>query len=86
MSSNEEDFISPADSKLLVYKITKDLRLNIKKSNYSLDELVKKHYDLSDYKNGYALVFRLSVDDYHHYCYIDDGKTLEPCIDIEIVT
>ena len=25
------------------------------------------------YKNGYCLIFRLGVDDYHRYCYVDDG-------------
>lgn len=76
MSNKDVDFISPADSKLLVYKIDDDLILNIKKSKYTLSELVNNNYDLSSYKNGYALVFRLSVDDYHHYCYIDDGETV----------
>ena len=76
MSNDKNDFISPADSKLLVYRINEDLILNIKQSSYTLEELVKGGYNLDDFKNGYALVFRLSVDDYHHYCYIDNGKTL----------
>jgi phosphatidylserine decarboxylase len=25
------------------------------------------------YAGGTMLVFRLTVDDYHHYCYVDDG-------------
>ena len=77
MINNNNYFISPADSKLLVYKITKDCLLNIKGSNYTLDELVKEKYDLSEYQNGLCLIFRLSMDDYHHYCYPDSGKLLK---------
>ena len=41
MINNSNYFISPADSKLLVYRISDDCILNIKSSNYSLSELVK---------------------------------------------
>ena len=40
----------------------------IKNSTYSLEQLIKEK---ANYK--YALVFRLSVDDYHHYIFPDDG-------------
>ena len=68
-----EDFISPADSKLLIYKITPKQKVTIKNSTYTLDDLVDNKIDLKDFKNGYCLVFRLALDDYHRYCYIDDG-------------
>ena len=64
--------ISPCDSKLLAYKITKDLTLKIKESYYSIDTLVDKKI-MKEYTDGYALVFRLSTDNYHRYCYIDSG-------------
>lgn len=73
LSKNKNSFISPADSKLLVYNITNDLKLFIKGSTYTLNELVNNEEDLSAYKNGLCLVFRLCVDDYHHYCYPDNG-------------
>lgn len=73
--NNKNSFISPADSKLTIYNITDDLKLSIKGSTYTLNELVNNEEDLSAYKNGQCLVFRLSVDDYHHYCYPDSGKT-----------
>ena len=75
--SNKNNFISPADSKLTVYKITDDLKLTIKGSTYKLNDLINNEEDLKDYKNGHCLVFRLSVDDYHHYCYPDSGKLLK---------
>ena len=77
MTKNPKRFISPADSKVLAYDITEDLMLTIKGSTYSLNELVNNEEDLSEFKNGKCLVFRLSVDDYHHYCYPDSGKLLK---------
>ncbi|SCW26936.1 phosphatidylserine decarboxylase [Ruminococcaceae bacterium YRB3002] len=69
-------FISPADSKVLLYRITDDLRMNIKGRDYSVDELVGGKTDVSSYHNGLALVFRLSMDDYHRYCFVDRGRLL----------
>lgn len=71
------EFASPADSKLLVYKITKDLKVTIKNSTYTLNELVDNKIDLKDYKNGYCLIFRLAVDDFHRYVFPDSGVVEE---------
>lgn len=71
----ESNFISPAESKVLVYKITKDLKVNIKNSTYTLEELIKSDVDES-FINGNCFIFRLSVNNYHRYCYVDSGKTL----------
>ena len=30
--------------------------------------------EIKGFENGYALVFRLGVSDYHHYIFIDDGN------------
>ena len=32
---------------------------------------------MTEYKNGYCLVFRLALDDYHRYCFPTSGKTKE---------
>ena len=74
---NKNYFISPADSKLMVYKITEDLKVKIKQSFYTLNDLIQNDTILSEYKNGNCLVFRLGFDDYHRYCYIDNGKVEE---------
>ena len=65
--------ISPCDSKLCAYKIEDDLTLYIKNSYYDIDTLIEKEI-MNEYKGGYALVFRLSTDNYHRYCYIDSGS------------
>ena len=74
IDKKEKNLISPCNSKLLVYNIKKDLKVNIKNITYTLNELFDNE-KLDEFKNGYMLVFRLAVDDYHRYCYIDDGKT-----------
>ena len=66
--------ISPADSKVLCYDIGDDLKFTVKGSVYTPDEIVGNNIDLKGYAGGRALVFRLSMDDYHHYCHIDSGK------------
>lgn len=70
---NPERLISPCDGKLLVYPINKDSSFSIKNSIYNVADLTGGK-SFKDYNDGLALIFRLEVNDYHHYCYIDDGK------------
>lgn len=72
ISRDVSELVSPADSKLTVYKLGKDNSFKIKKSVYSLNELFDE--DVRGFADGYALVFRLGVTDYHHYIFIDDGS------------
>lgn len=69
-------FVSPCDSKLTCYKINEDTIFEVKNTLYSVNSLLKDDKLAEEYKNGYALVFRLSPDDYHRYCFIDDGKII----------
>lgn len=66
-------FISPCDSKLTVLPITEDTRFTLKHTNYSVASLLKNGELAREYSGGYAFIFRLTVDDYHRYCYVDDG-------------
>ena len=68
-----ESLISPADSKLLVYEIEKDTTLRIKGRTYTVDEILADSENAKEFAGGYALVFRLTVDDYHRFCYPDKG-------------
>ena len=65
--------ISPADSKLLVYEIEKDTVMRIKGRTYTADEILADSENAKEFAGGYALVFRLTVDDYHRFCYPDKG-------------
>lgn len=69
--------IAPADSKLTYYRIGEDTQLWIKDTMYSLSDLLENHELAQQYDGGTCLVFRLSVDDYHRYCFIDDGSKEE---------
>lgn len=67
-----DDFISPCDGKLLVFKINDDSKFNIKDHEYSINDLVQKNIS-NEYKNGLCLIFRLEANNFHHYCFIDNG-------------
>ena len=69
--------IAPADSKLTYYRIGEDTKLWIKDTMYSLSDLLGNNELAQQYDGGTCLVFRLSVDDYHRYCFIDDGSKEE---------
>ncbi len=70
--------ISPADSKLTVYDITCDGRYSIKDCEYSIYTLLGGDKLLADeYIGGKCFVYRLTVDNYHRYCYTDSGIELE---------
>jgi phosphatidylserine decarboxylase len=73
---NPNFLISPADSKLSVFAITSDLKLHIKNSIYDITDILGDIQLAEKFTNGHCLVFRLSVDDYHRYHFIDDGKLL----------
>ncbi len=70
-------FISPCDSKLTVYKIGKSSVFRIKGSRYRVSDLIQNDFLAKRYEGGYCMIFRLEVDDYHRYCYIDSGTKAE---------
>lgn len=69
-------FISPCDSKLACYKINKELTFNVKKSTYNVSSIMHNDKLSRKFDGGMVMVFRLSPDDYHRYCFIDDGKII----------
>ncbi|SCW79742.1 phosphatidylserine decarboxylase [Lachnospiraceae bacterium C10] len=66
--------ISPCDGLLRVWKIQEDTVLPIKESAYRISDLFESKEKADLFRDGYCLVFRLCVNHYHRYCYIDDGK------------
>ena len=65
--------ISPCDAKLSAYRITEGLEFYVKGVPYHLSDLLQDRKLSEQYKGGLCLIFRLAVDDYHRYCYIDSG-------------
>ena len=74
--SNKNELISPCDSKITAYKIDEKLTINVKKSKYSINNLVKEEVS-KDYKDGICLVLRLCVDDYHRYHAFDNYEVIK---------
>lgn len=68
-----ELLISPCDAKLAVYPADAAGRFRIKHTSYTLAQLLRNHSLAARFQGGNVLVFRLTVDDYHRYCYVDDG-------------
>ncbi len=73
IDKEKHNLISPADSKLTVYNIKSNNKFKIKDSYYSIYDLLDGNRIAEEYENGKILIFRLEVNDYHRYCYIDDG-------------
>ncbi|WP_343209366.1 phosphatidylserine decarboxylase [Anaerolentibacter hominis] len=76
-AKEDKVLISPCDGKLSVYPIDKKQRFPIKHTEYSVRSLLRSGKLAKRFEGGTACVFRLTVDDYHHYCYVDDGIASE---------
>ena len=74
VDEREKVLVSPCDGKLSVYRIDKNSRFWIKDTEYTVEQLLRNKSLAERYLGGYALVFRLTVDDYHHFCYPAGGK------------
>ena len=72
--SDPNILISPADAKLSCYSITKTTTLMIKDTLYTLSDLLQSETLVKTFQGGTCLLFRLTVDDYHRYHYIDTGS------------
>ena len=70
---NPNHLISPCDCKALSYDIEADSTFIIKNTKYTVASLLKDKKLAEKYSEGNITILRLSVDDYHRYCYIDDG-------------
>lgn len=66
--------ISPCDGWLSAYGIQPDSSFAIKNSLYRVKDLLGDDALARNYQGGTCLIFRLCASDYHHYCYIDDGR------------
>ncbi|MBQ6374278.1 MAG: phosphatidylserine decarboxylase [Clostridia bacterium] len=65
--------IAPCDGLLSIHSIRDDTVLPVKQSRYTISDLLGGDAISEAYRDGLCLVFRLCVDNYHRYCYLDDG-------------
>ncbi len=70
---DESILVSPCDGKVSVHRIGNDSRFFIKDTEYTVPQLLRNPRLAEKYENGYAVVIRLTVDNYHHYCYPAQG-------------
>ncbi len=68
-----EAFVSPCDGRLSAFPITKDSAFDVKGSSYTVCDLLGGDPVWHKYEGGTCLVFRLCVNDYHRYHYLDSG-------------
>ena len=73
INRNKEVLISPCDGLLSVYNISKDTVFPIKQSRYTVLDLLQDTELSEQFYDGVCMVFRLCVNHYHRYCYIDSG-------------
>lgn len=73
VAEDESVLVSPCDGKVTVSRIGSDSRFFIKDTPYTLERLLDNPKLAGHYLGGYAVILRLTVDDYHHYCYVADG-------------
>ncbi len=74
IDTHDSVLISPCDAKLTVIPIEEQTRFTIKGAEYRLSALVGCKRLAQRYIGGNCLVFRLTPDDYHRYCFPDDCK------------
>lgn len=73
VAEGDQILISPCDGKLSVHRIGRDSRFYIKDTEYTVEQLLRSKSLAKRYENGYAVVIRLTVDNYHRYCYVAEG-------------
>lgn len=69
-----ESLIAPCDGLLSAYEIRSGMVISVKQSRYTLGDLLADESLAREFEGGLCLVFRLCVDNYHRYCYVDDGR------------
>jgi phosphatidylserine decarboxylase len=76
IASDPDTLIAVADSRVLAYSVTDGGRIPVKQSSYTITELLSDPELAAAYNGGTCLVFRLATDDYHRYCFADDGEVI----------
>ncbi len=66
--------IAPSDGLLSVWPIDGETVLPLKQSTYTVHSLLRDSRLAKRYEGGLCLVYRLCVDHYHRYGYVESGK------------
>ena len=66
--------VAPCDANLAVYPVTETAQFAIKHTRFSTASLLANEKAARRFAGGYALVFRLAVDNYHRVCFFDNAE------------
>ncbi len=69
--------ISPCDAYLTVYNINSKTVFPVKQAEYDIESFLNDKALAEEFKDGMCFVFRLCVNHYHRYCFIDSGKLIK---------
>ncbi len=64
---------APCDGLLTCYKITSGMVVPVKQSAYTVADMLRDSALAEEFNGGLCLVYRLCVDHYHRYGYVDSG-------------
>ncbi|MGN0631621.1 MAG: phosphatidylserine decarboxylase [Ruminococcus sp.] len=73
-SADENALISPCDGFLSVYRITPDVKFNVKHVTYNMQALLDNKAIAERYRGGLCMIYRLAPHNYHRYIFTDSGE------------
>lgn len=74
-NTNSKELIAIADSYLSVYNVDNS-SFKIKNSRYNLSELICDKKLAKEYEGGIILIYRLALNNYHRYVFLDNGRLI----------
>lgn len=74
INMDKDVLIAPSDGRVSVYDINEDSSFMVKDTLYNVETITRSKKAADIYKNGKFVIVRLCVDNYHRYCYIDNGR------------
>ena len=74
---SDDGVISPCDGLVSVYKIDENTNLTIKGREYTCAQLLGDEALANQFSDGTCVIIRLTVADYHRYCYIENGSIIK---------
>lgn len=72
VDKKDTHFISPSDGKVTIYPIRRSSHFMVKNTIYTLRTILQNKKLACKYHNGYCVIIRLCVDNFHRYCYLDN--------------
>ncbi|MBQ9065468.1 MAG: phosphatidylserine decarboxylase [Blautia sp.] len=80
ITGGDNVIVSPCDGKASAFRINPDGRFMIKGREYTVRQLLKSSRLAAEYDGGFILIIRLTVDNYHRYCYPVSGTKSEQTV------